>query len=355
MIFLLPGRGTVPVGGFKVVFEYANKLAADGISVELVYPRINDHRRFDLVRTLLYGLNFFYKHLTRQYKTRWFPLDRRIRERWVWRLDACRLDKKAAVVATAIETAFSLHRNKRAKKGENLFYLIQDFENWAYTDAQVIESYHLPMKKFVISRWLQKIVEDCGEKAVYVPNGFDAEAFRLSMPVEERTAQHLVCLYHEDPRKDLPTLFAALQRVREHIPTLQVSFFGVYPPPALPPGCTYHRCPERALLNQLYNSAAIYVGASKVEGWGLTLGEAMLCGCAVACTDNRGYLEMARQGETALISPVGDADALAANVCRLIEDDALRHRIAHAGHRFIQSFDPQRSYEQLKTCLQGYL
>ena len=36
--FLMPGKGSIPVGGFKVVFEYANRLQKDGYDVHIVYP-----------------------------------------------------------------------------------------------------------------------------------------------------------------------------------------------------------------------------------------------------------------------------------------------------------------------------
>ena len=35
VVFLLPGSGHRPVGGFKVVYEYANHLAARGHQVEI--------------------------------------------------------------------------------------------------------------------------------------------------------------------------------------------------------------------------------------------------------------------------------------------------------------------------------
>ena len=82
IVFLLPRSSREPIGGFKVVFEYANRLAADGFKVEIVYPRINDQRQFDTIHTLLYGQNFIYKKLTGKYKTRWFVLDKRIKQRW---------------------------------------------------------------------------------------------------------------------------------------------------------------------------------------------------------------------------------------------------------------------------------
>ena len=77
----------------------------------------------------------------------------------------------------------------------------------------------------------------------------------------------------------------------------------------------------------------------------------MICGAAVACTDNKGYLEMAKDGETALVSPIKDSKALAENIIRLINDDELRYRIATNGNRFIQRFTWDESYAKLKRTL----
>ena len=101
----------------------------------------------------------------------------------------------------------------------------------------------------------------------------------------------------------------------------------------------------------MYNDSAIYVGPSCVEGWGLTIGEAMICGCAVACTNNKGYLEMAKNDETALVSPVGDEEALANNILRLIEDEELRYKIASNAKLFIRQFDIDEMYQKFKRCL----
>lgn len=101
----------------------------------------------------------------------------------------------------------------------------------------------------------------------------------------------------------------------------------------------------------MYNNAAIYVGSSQVEGWGLTVGEAMQCGCAVVCTDNKGYLEMAKDGVTALVSPVKDPQALAGNIIKLIEDNQLRYKIAQCGYNYIQRLNIFNSYKLLKRTL----
>ena len=131
-----------------------------------------------------------------------------------------------------------------------------------------------------------------------------------------------------------------------------MNLFGVYAKPInLPDWYVYFQMPDKDTLNRIYNEAAIYVGASHTEGWGLTVGEAMQCGCAVACTNNGGYVVLAHHEETALVSPVKDVDALAKNIIRLLEDQELRFRLAENGNRNVKQYTWERSYKRLRNIL----
>ena len=122
-------------------------------------------------------------------------------------------------------------------------------------------------------------------------------------------------------------------------------------PKDMPSWYTYHCQPTGQELCDIYNNGAIYVAASDFEGFGLTIGEAMICGCAVACTDNGGFRCMAEHEKTALLSQVYDVEALAENIIRLITDEKLRCEIAHKGNDNIQQFTWEKSYQKLKTLL----
>ena len=161
----------------------------------------------------------------------------------------------------------------------------------------------------------------------------------------------MAMLYHTSEWKGCRYGFEALRIVRERCPELKVSLFGVPPAPALPDWMEYFRQPDRETFNRIYNEAAIYLGPSLTEGWGLTVGEAMICGAAVVCTDNRGYREMAIDGRTALVAPVGDAAALAERILRLIGDDDERIRIARAGHRYIRRFTWEAAYAKFERLI----
>jgi L-malate glycosyltransferase len=82
---------------------------------------------------------------------------------------------------------------------------------------------------------------------------------------------------------------------------------------------------------------------SRSEGIPLTLIEGMAAGLPVLATRVGGIPEVVVEGETGLLAPAGDADALAAQVLRLAEDRDLRERLGRAGReRARTSFDEGR-------------
>jgi glycosyltransferase involved in cell wall biosynthesis len=87
------------------------------------------------------------------------------------------------------------------------------------------------------------------------------------------------------------------------------------------------------------------------EGWPLPPAEAMMSGCALAATDIGGHREYAVPGDTALLSPPSNPTALAANLIRLVEDDALRVRLARSGLAGVQRFTWTRAVGAFEEVL----
>ena len=82
--------------------------------------------------------------------------------------------------------------------------------------------------------------------------------------------------------------------------------------------------------------------------------EAMACGAALVTYDNGGCRDYARHGETALVAPRRDVDALARALERLVDDAPLRERLARAGQAFIhREFDWDRATTRLEAILGG--
>ena len=77
----------------------------------------------------------------------------------------------------------------------------------------------------------------------------------------------------------------------------------------------------------------------------------MQCGAALAGTDIPGTAMYAIHGQTALLSPVKNPQAMADNILRLRRDEELRLRLAEAGHALIQQFTWSKAGHALEDIL----
>ncbi len=359
LVFILPARDEAPVGGYKIIYGYADMFAREGHDVHLVYPHIRPEAlasvRNPLLRLKL-RLGFLYRSRIRgQFRLgNWFAFTGPVHRHYLFTVGAGlphRYPRSAKFIATAVETAYWLSSMKDVA-GRRGYYFIQDFENWKHTDGYVLDSFRMPLKKAVISSWLKERVEDCGEEAVLVRNAVCPSDFSLSTAIESRNPFEVAFLYHLDERKRTEDVLAALEKVKVAFPQLHATAFGVEPRPAdLPSWYDYYQRPDKETHNRIYNQASVFIAASRLEGWGLTVCEAMQCGCAIACTDAGGFKEFCRDKESALMSPALDVDALAENVMSLLQDDELRIRLARAGEAAIQNFTWENSFVMMKGFL----
>lgn len=348
--FIFPHPVNSPTGGYKVVYEYANRLVADGHKVNIVYSGSLFWKKKSLYFKLTNCARYI-QMLIKGYGCRkWFNLDKRVKEHLTFSLNYRHVPKSDIYICTSPYTAMYV----KDYPTENKYYFIQGYENWgAVTDEKLRETYHYPLKKIVISKWLQEIIEkEEQEKCTLIYNGFNFDDFKEDIKINDKDKHCIAMLYHTIELKGAKYGLEALKIVKKKFPQLKANLFGTpTAPTALPEWITYHRLPNKEQLNKIYNEAAIFIGCSSIEGWGLPIGEAMICGAAVACTNNKGYLEMAKDGETALVSPIKNALALANNIIRLIKDDELRYRIARNGNEFIKQFKWDSSYKKLKETI----
>src|SRR5262245_53014500 len=105
---------------------------------------------------------------------------------------------------------------------------------------------------------------------------------------------------------------ARLRALAVELGLKRVEFVGAAPPDRMP---------------ELYDRADILVNSSLVDNMPLSMIEAFACGLAVVSSDAGGIPHLVTGGETGLLSPCGDYEALAANVIRLLEDRRLAARL----------------------------
>lgn len=297
--FALPGVPRIPVGGFKMIFEYANRLKRRGHYVMILYhcySGIKRNKRVPKFVKLLY-----YNYGARHFPT-WFALDPQIKKVWKYKkLVDSKIPDADIICATAVDTAYEVAALPDSK-GEKI-YFIQDYENWdGWSDKLVKQSYLLGMKNIVIAKWLHDIVKNTGAESVLIPNGKDFNVFGVDIPVSKRKERVISMLYHLCKHKGLVYGIQAMLRLKEKYPDLQAILFGSpNRPKNLPVWIRYVHNATQSQLRTIYNQSLICMCPSIKEGFGLTGIEAMACGAAYMASDYGGVHEYAEEGRNVLI------------------------------------------------------
>ena len=145
----------------------------------------------------------------------------------------------------------------------------------------------------------------------------------------------------DEPRKGLPVLLEAMQlladarlvvagpvgertrRLADH----RTTFLGAVPHEEIP-----------ALLA---SASCAAFPALDGEALGLVLIEAMAAGVPVAASEIDGFRIASDSGRAALLSPPGDAEALAEHLARLLSEERLRRELIERGRISAARFDAQ--------------
>jgi glycosyltransferase involved in cell wall biosynthesis len=346
--FALPERTPVPIGGFVVIYEYAALLSARGHQVAVYHPRTGAPPRgaADAFKARLW---------VSRYRRRpaalapWVTLPDEVDPVPTRYLGDGGFGDAEVVIATTWDTVEAVHE-AAVRAGQQAFYYVQGYEGFIGDEA-IRANWRLPVRKIVISRWLEEIAAEIGEgeRTTRVPIGLDLERWRVEAPPAERPRRIGAVLSTRKGREDVLT---ALELAKGRVPDLRASCFGTEPPPdGLPDWIDYERSPDPVALRRLYNSCAVFLQASREEGWGLPATEAMACGAALATYDTGGSREFADDRETALVTAAQDPVALGEAAVELLENDGLRGRLVEAGLERVREFSWSNSVERFERAL----
>lgn len=109
---------------------------------------------------------------------------------------------------------------------------------------------------------------------------------------------------------------------------------------------TIHESVSEEELLKLYSTASAFLLPTRMEGWGLSIMEAMAAGCPVVTTPVGGITELVRAGENGLLVSVGDVEGFAEAVEHLISDKAMRERICAAAKETVKRYSWDASAEK---------
>ncbi len=207
------------------------------------------------------------------------------------------------------------------------------------------------------------------DRMAIVPVGVDPDVFR---PLDDvaRVPGRLVTTASADvTMKGLRYLLEALAKLRTERDDVHLVVIGKEKPGG-PSSQTIDRLglrdhvsfvtgvPEHRII-ELYSEAEVAVVPSLYEGFSLPAIEAMSCGCPLVATTGGAIPEVVgTDGETAMLVPPGDADALAERIRTALDDPESSRRIGLAGRKRVQDnwswrHTAERTVEQYRIRLDG--
>ncbi len=235
------------------------------------------------------------------------------------------------------EAAFKQARSKRERIKKHRFYgfiAMQDrvirrldgliTVSKAAKDAN-IQSFHIPGKSM---------------RVIY--NGVDTSVFR---PLHLKRAENSLLLVTntEDRKKGVLYLFKAMQLLPEYVKLTVVddvkkrNYASVLREEmGLQERVTFtgRLCTEE--LVKQYNTATVVVVPSVYEGFGFPAAEASACAAPVIATSGGALPEVVADGESGLVVPPMDPEALAVAIHTLLSDPDLRNRMGNMGRERVQ-------------------
>jgi len=313
-------------GGTKVVTIYAKRLMERGHQVVILTTPRRPPSAHARLRALVR-------------ERRWLPRPRRGPSH----LDGSGIDHRVVesgritdrdvpdgdvVIATWWETAepvAALSPSKGAKA-----YLVADYGAPGMALEDIVPTWRLPMHLMTIAPWLVALIrEQVGDVRVdLIPNSVDPREFHA--PERGRCKVPTVGFnYRELWIKGPDLVLEAFRMARERVLDLRLLTYGPAAPRrlrALPDGMSFQLLPSNDELRGIYAGCDAWLFASRREGFGLQILEAMACRTPVIATPAGAAPELiAARGGGIVVKPEDPAD-MARAIERFCTMDELEWR-----------------------------
>jgi glycosyltransferase involved in cell wall biosynthesis len=310
-------------GGARILLEHANRLHDRGHDVVVIahFPRPD-----------WFNLRARYRHV---------PVGLELADA----LEPCELvvcgywDQVGAARAAAVAPVVHFEQGD--------FHLFEDIP--AATRALVQTNMDLADATTTVSAQVSGVLrERYGLNGVgVVHNAVDASTFRADGP-RRAGAPYLMCVgWDGNAFKGIADVRTLWHRLRAERPGLDLVW--VTPRPPIEPMGTVVVAPPQEELAAIYRGASVYLCASHYESFPLPPLEAMACGAPVVTTANVGVLEYSREGENALVVPIGDVASMSAAIERVLDEPELAAALRAGGASTTASFSWDRIIDDLEV------
>jgi glycogen synthase len=161
-------------------------------------------------------------------------------------------------------------------------------------------------------------------------------------------------MLRQDERRGMKFLLPALAEVANR-PDVEIVLFGHATVPADAPRFRHAHLGtlQRNAVPKLLSTVHVVIDPSLFQGFGLIGLEGMASGAACVLTDSGGVAEYAVDEVNALMVPPRDSGALAAGIRRLLDDPALRERLAAKGVETARRFTWKLTATRFRAFMDG--
>lgn len=214
-----------------------------------------------------------------------------------------------------------------SKNSAEGYYLVQNSEDdHSFSGAlnnYAADTYKLKnLKKIVINHGMYKRFEN--EKPLLFNVGIDYTLFNKQSNGKENI---ILFPLRGSESKGAKYVLEAAENLHKELSGWKFSAFGDYTL-SIPDYIDFHpRVNTNELIN-LYEKSAVFILPSLVEGFSLTVLEAMASGCAVISTDCGGVDEYGINNKNILFVPIKNSKAIESAALNLIKDEQLLKKLS---------------------------
>jgi glycosyltransferase involved in cell wall biosynthesis len=246
-------------------------------------------------------------------------------------------------------------RHAYAIAPDRAIHLCQGYEGsfTAYQEfkGEIDNAYRLPIPKITVSPHLVGICREFFDDATYIGQIVDDDYFQPHANSGGAPRVLLVGPMQAD-FKGIDVGYAAVRRARENGRTFDLIRVSQWAPADGEPSdlaTEFHVALSTSDIVRLMASCDLFLAPSRhQEGFGLPAAEAMASGLPGALSEIPSFLSWNEQHDYALFTPEGDGIALGNALVTLLDDAALRERLARRGREVVEQFRAPMTGERLE-------
>lgn len=216
-------------------------------------------------------------------------------------------------------------------------------EFFARAPGCVLRALRRADRRVTPSSFLLRVFAKHGLDADIIPNIIDTQRFHPRQPHVPGADPHLIVTRNLEPIYDIPTAIRAFELLRRGRPGARLTVAGSGPQlgelqrlvaeMGLSDVVRFSGRIDNARIGELYADADLMLNPSTADNMPISILEALASGVPVVTTSAGGIPDLVQDGTTAMIVPVGDAEAMATAAERVLADPALAWRLRSAGVR----------------------